>query len=605
MNSEIKYAEQDESGLLHVVFVGHVDHGKSTVVGRLLADSNALPEGKLEQVKAMCSRNARPFEYAFLLDALKDEQAQGITIDAARCFFKTPTRRYLFHDAPGHIEFLRNMITAAARADAAIIVIDAQEGIKENSKRHGYMASMLGLTQVSVVVNKMDLVNYGQTEFEQIKAEYLEFLGRFKLVPVSFIPISGRHGENIVNRGSNTGWYKGPTLMEQIEAFSPAIFQDSLPFRLPIQDIYKFTELDDDRRIFAGSVLTGTAKIGDELMFLPSKKKARIVSIEGYNIPETKQVSAGYAVGLTLDPQIYVPRGELAYKTTEAAPLTGTRFRVNLFWMGRDPLIKGKTYKLKIGATRQRASLVNIISVLDASELTTVTNKQQIERHDVAECIIETHRPIAYDLVVDLKNTGRFVIIDSHEISGAGIMLERIETNESNIKNHVAARETAWTGSSISQGQRAQIYGHNSKFIVFAGSDGRILDKMAAAFEKSLLDSGHKAYFLPSSNLVTGLEADIALENDRTDEHVRRIGELARILTDSGQIFITTASDIDSYDISTLELLNKPNEILVIGVDSELDAADLTISGGADIPYAVNAACELLKRENVIMDYQI
>src|SRR5690606_22044844 len=185
---------------LDIVAVGHVDHGKSTVIGRLMADTDSLPDGKLEQVKQMCKQNARPFEYAFLLDALKNEQAQGITIDTARCFFNTPRRHYIIHDAPGHVEFLKNMITGASRAQAALLVIDAFEGVRENSKRHGYILSMLGIRQISVLVNKMDLLGWDQDKFEAIVAEYGDFLGRLGVHPMSFIPVSARDGDNIVAR---------------------------------------------------------------------------------------------------------------------------------------------------------------------------------------------------------------------------------------------------------------------------------------------------------------------------------------------------------------------------------------------------------------------
>lgn len=196
-----------------IVMAGHVDHGKSTVIGRLLVETDALPRGKLAQVQATCRRHARPFEYAFLLDALKDEQAQGITIDAARCFFRTARRRYTLIDAPGHIEFLKNMITGASRAEAALLVIDAKEGIRENSKRHGYMLSMLGLRQLSVLVNKMDLVDYRQDVFEAVRRDYAAFLQRLGIEPASFIPVSGMRGANIADSAADTPWYTGPTVL--------------------------------------------------------------------------------------------------------------------------------------------------------------------------------------------------------------------------------------------------------------------------------------------------------------------------------------------------------------------------------------------------------
>ncbi|MEI8121497.1 MAG: GTP-binding protein [bacterium] len=412
---------------MSIVMAGHVDHGKSTVIGRLLAETGALPQGKLEQVRAQCRRNAKPFEYAFLLDALKDEQAQGITIDVARCFFKTAQRRYILIDAPGHIEFLKNMITGASRADAALLVIDAKEGIRENTKRHGYMMSMLGLRQLTVLVNKMDLVNYDEVVFERLRKDYTEFLARLQIHPVSFIPVSGMQGDNIAASTGAMPWYKGPTVLEQIDQFQSSRFPDTLPFRLPVQDIYKFTEQDDDRRIVAGTIETGSIAVGDAVVFQPSGKSSRIRSIEYFNGPAKTRATAGEAPGFTLDTQLYIKPGEWMVRADEPSPQVGTRLRVNLFWMNRAPMICGKTYKLKLGALRSTVKLVEILAVLDAAEIGVDSAKEQVDRHDVAEVILETPKPVAFDLISDIEQTGRLVIVDNFEIAGAGIILAKAE----------------------------------------------------------------------------------------------------------------------------------------------------------------------------------
>src|SRR5919199_5401157 len=231
---------------MNIVIVGHVDHGKSTVIGRLLADTHSLPQGKLEQVRAQCELNSKPFEFAFLLDALKDEQAQGITIDAARVFFKSQRRQYLILDAPGHIEFLKNMITGAAGAEAALLVIDAAEGVQENSRRHGYMVSMLGIRQLAVVVNKMDLVGWDRGVYDRIVHEYGAFLDQVGIRPSCFIPVSGRSGDNIADRSLHLSWYDGPTVLDALDAFHSEPPPVERPFRMPVQDVYKFTKQGDD-----------------------------------------------------------------------------------------------------------------------------------------------------------------------------------------------------------------------------------------------------------------------------------------------------------------------------------------------------------------------
>src|SRR3982751_1606913 len=230
-----------------IVIVGHVDHGKSTIIGRLLADTGSLPGGKLEQIKDLCARTAKPFEYAFLLDALKDERAQGITIDAARVFFRTPKRRYLILDAPGHVEFLKNMVTGAARAEAALLVLDAGEGIQENTRRHAYLLSMLGVRQIAVVVNKMDLVGSRQEDFDAFARDLGGFLGSIGLEPAAIIPVIGREGDNLANRSATMAWYTGPTVLEALDAFRSQGEAVDGPFRMPVQAVVKLTHRGGDR----------------------------------------------------------------------------------------------------------------------------------------------------------------------------------------------------------------------------------------------------------------------------------------------------------------------------------------------------------------------
>ena len=417
---------------MNIVVVGHVDHGKSTVVGRLLADTGSLPKGKLEQVKEYCKRNSKPFEYAFLLDALKDEQSQGITIDTARCFFKSKKRGYIIIDAPGHIEFLKNMISGAARAEAALLVIDAKEGIKENSKRHGYMLSLLGINQVAVCVNKMDIVDYDEKAFDKIKVEYEEFLEKIGIVPRAFIPISAREGDNIVKASKKLSWFKGHTVLSTLDSFEKAKAPEEKDFRLPVQDVYKFTKYNDDRRVVVGRVESGSISVGDKVVFLPSNKQSEIKSIEGFNVEPRKSISSGYSAGFTLKEQIFVNRGQIMCKVNEKLPYLGSEFKANIFWMGKKPMISNKEYKLKLATSDVPVRLHRIVKVLDSTNLA-ASCKQQIERHDVAECIIHCKKEIAFDLASEIEATGRFVIVDNYDIAGGGIIIEMIKNEEAGI----------------------------------------------------------------------------------------------------------------------------------------------------------------------------
>ncbi len=556
----------ETTNLLKIVIVGHVDHGKSTIIGRLLADTGSLPKGKLEQVQENCRRNSKPFEYAFLLDALKNEQKQGITIDMARCFFKTPNRNYMIIDAPGHIEFLKNMVTGAARADAALLVIDAHEGIQENSKRHGYILGMLGIKQVAVIINKFDLAEYSRNVYDTIVRDYSAFLKNIGVTASSFIPASGRFGDNIVKGSENISWYKGPSILEQLGTFTLKPDNLEKSFRMPVQDIYKFTEHNDERRIVAGTIETGKISIDDEVVFLPSGKESKVSSIEGFNSPVKREIGAPYATGFTLAKQIYIHPGDIMCRKGDALPTVATRLRVNIFWMGKAPFIKGKKYKLKLAAARASAELVDIINVLDASELSSIKGKKQLDRHDVGECVIETAKPIAFDFVSDIESTGRFVIVDNYEIAGGGIVIGKAEDENSLLKEHVRQREYSWEKGLISPASRVARNHHRGKTIVFTGDKDSGSHEIAKTLEQGLFNLNLNVYYLGVSSLVSGLDSDVKTDFEDRDEHVRRIGELARIMTDAGLIFITVIDNADEYDLEKLKLLNSPNEILVVNV---------------------------------------
>ncbi len=591
---------------MNIVVVGHVDHGKSTVIGRLMADTHSLPEGKLEQVKAMCRKNARPFEYAFLLDALKDEQSQGITIDTARCFFKTAKRDYIIIDAPGHVEFLKNMISGAARAEAALLVIDAHEGVQENSRRHGYMLGMLGIRQVVVLVNKMDLVNRDLGVFARVRDEYSAFLREVGITPIDYVPICARDGDNIAQPAA---WAPGVrSVLAHIDAFVKESEREKQPFRFPVQDVYKFTANNDDRRIFAGTIETGSIQAGDEIVFLPSQKRSRIATIERFNAPGREQAHAGEAIGFTLTDELYVRPGEVMCKSGDRQAHTSSRFRANVFWMGKAPLVKNKKYKLKLATLRAPVRLVEIVNVLDASDLSSDRGKHEVERHEVADCIFEAAKPIVFDLSRDIEATGRFVLVDNYEIAGGGIVTENASASSSSLQEHIRRREAGWEPSAIPAAIRASRYGHRSKFVVVTGASEVANKTIAQALEKRLFEKSNIAYYLGIANIDRGLDTDVLDSFDLREERVRRLGELARILTESGQIFITTITDVDVHDIERLKALNAPNEILVVVVgaaDYQDVHAHVQIPDGENLPEAVDRVCAYLKEQEIISDYCI
>lgn len=521
---------------MNIVIVGHVDHGKSTVIGRMLADTQALPDGKIEQIKEMCRRTAKPFEYAFLLDALKDERSQGITIDSARCFFNTDKRKYIIIDAPGHIEFLKNMITGAARAEAALLVIDAKEGICENSRRHGYMLEMLGIRQVAVLINKMDLVEYDRNTFEQIKKEYGEFLEKIKLKPTEFIPVSAMEGDNIASHSENMPWYNGHTVLEELDEFSNIASDTGLPFRMPVQDIYRFTEDGDNRRIVAGMVETGSFSKGDEIVFYPSGKSTSVNTIEEWGRENPVSISAGKSTGFTCVTQIYTKRGELACKKGEMPPHVGRKFRVSLFWLGRDAMTPDGSYMIKIGTSRAAVKINKILSILDASTLDK-NIKNRVDKYDIADCILEADKDIAYDLTSDIPNTSRFVIVSDYEISGGGI----ITASEGDSSDSVSK------GSAPVNAFERRAY-YKQKPYVFVIS-GEYSEAAAISAERTLLDSGRIVY-----RISEDIEAD-------------KIAGTAEILYNAGLVVTVPVMKSDLIKICT-DMDEKDIEYKVVSADS-------------------------------------
>ena len=538
---------------LHLVIAGHVDHGKSTLVGRLLADTNSLPAGKLDDIRALCDRTSKPFEYAFLIDALKDERAQGITIDAARVFFTTSTRHYIVIDAPGHIEFLKNLITGAARAEAALLVIDGQEGIQENSRRHATMLSMLGIRQLAVVVNKMDLAGYQQDRFDGVVATFRTFLTRLGVTAQTWIPVSARHGGNVVSRAPEMPWFTGPTVLEALEAFQPEPLAVDRPFRMPVQDVYKFTKFDDDRRIIAGTVDAGRARVGDELVFYPSGKRARVETIEAFHAPARREAAAGEATGFTVLPQVYTTRGELAARADEPAPLVTTRMRVSLFWLDHEPLTTDRDYLFKIGTARVPVRLEAIHTVIDASDLGETGEHRRVERHQVAECTLKVQRAVAFDLAADVATTGRFVLVHNYDIRGGGIIAAALPDRDESARSQVFIRNAKWTSSYVPAERRADRYGQRPTLVLVTGEAATDRKELARQLEAQLFDEGRHVYFLGMGNVLYGVDADLPRGQEQRREHFRRLAEVANLLLDAGLILIVSAAELTEDDLDVLK----------------------------------------------------
>lgn len=588
--------------VMPIVVVGHVDHGKSTVVGRLLADTGSLPDGKLDAVKELCRRTSKPFEYAFLLDALRDERDQGITIDAARVFFKSAERHYVVIDAPGHVEFVRNMVTGAARADAALLVVDAHEGVRENSRRHATMLAMLGVSQVAVVVNKMDLVGWSEAAFSAVAREMHTFLGRLQIEPAAVLPVSGLAGANLVAPSSKMPWYVGPTVLETLDRFTPALPAAAAPFRMPVQDVYRFTRFGDDRRIVAGTIESGTLAVGNTVVFYPSGKRSTVASIEAFHAPARTSATAGEATGFTLDEQIYTTRGELAVRADEPPPAVSTRLRGSVFWLGRDPLVTGRLYHLRLGTARVPMRVESIDHVLDAATLATAP-ATAVARHDVGECVLRLDRAVAFDRHDERAECGRFVIVDDYEIRGGGIVREALADGGEAAREAVARRNLKWEPSRIAPDVRAARFAQRPAMLIVTGPREQDRKGLAKELEARLFAAGRGVYFLGMANILYGVDADIDRTLANRHEHFRRLGEIAHLMLDAGLVLIVSAAELRLDDLEVVRAGVPGNRLVTVwwGPPEAAEVAcDLTIDDGVVLDAACTTIIAWLESRSVV-----
>lgn len=490
----------------------------------------------MEQVQRACAAENMEFEFAFLLDALLEEQEQNITIDTTQIPFKTATRNYMIIDAPGHKEFLKNMITGAANADAAVLVIAANEGVQEQSQRHAYLLSLLGVRQFCVVVNKMDLAEYSEARFREIEEKYREFLKTLNLKPRVFIPASARFGENITVRSSKMEWHEGPTLAEALDEMAPLPPPLDLPLRFCVQDVYKF----DERRIIAGRIETGTLEVGDELVFSPANKTSIVQSIEHWPAANGAGVSngtaiAGDSIGVTLREQIFVERGYVA-SHAKNAPIETNRFHADLFWIAHEPARVTHLYTARLATQEVKCQIVSLDEVMDSSSLERNTAKaDQLERNDVGRLTIQTRAPIVLDNHDRIPPLGRFVLIDDGRICGGGIVHGGVYTDRAAIKS----KNIFWSEGKITAQARAGQHGHRGAVVWLTGLSGSGKSTIAQALERELFIRAMHPYVLDGDNIRHGLNSNLGFSPEDRVENIRRVSEVAKLMADAGNVVIT------------------------------------------------------------------
>lgn len=405
--------------VLNFVIVGHVDHGKSTLIGRLLYDTDSLAPDKIVEMQKMSEARGRKNEFAYLLDHLEEERKQGITIDTTQVFFKTSKRQYVIIDAPGHVEFVKNMITGASQAEAAVLIVDAEEGVKEQTKRHSYMLSMLGLKQVVVVINKMDLVKYDQARFDQVQSDTESFLSSIGISPLMYIPIAALAGDNIANASVNMPWYNGQTFLQSLDSMKNRVPAENKSLIFPVQDVYKIA----DKRINAGRVEAGQIKKGQTVKVLPSGAKTIVRSVEKFLETPTEAI-AGESIGMVTEDALFLDRGDVVCVEGKEPQLTET-IRARVFWMSKKPLDISERLTIRCSTQETSCKITTIEKRINSSSLELLeTNAQTLNNLEVGEVVIKAKKPIAIDNFNNTQELGRFVLVVDENIIAGGIITD-------------------------------------------------------------------------------------------------------------------------------------------------------------------------------------
>ncbi|WP_342727942.1 adenylyl-sulfate kinase [Bradyrhizobium sp. B097] len=518
---------------LKLVVAGHVDHGKSTLIGRLLHETGSLPEGKVEELRRISEKRGMPLEWSFVLDAFQAERDQAITIDTTWIWLRTGHRDTVIIDAPGHREFLKNMISGAANADAGLLVVDALEGVKEQTRRHAYLLKLLGINQVVVAINKIDLVDNLEARFKELDADVRAYLRGLGIEPTAVVPISAREGDNLTALSVRTPWYSGPTLLETFSSLNVEAPASERPLRIVVQDVYKF----DERRIIAGKVTSGSAQVGDTLMFSPHDRIARIARIEPLDrLNPSDRISAGESVGIILDEQIFVERGNVASHFANP-PVLSNVFRGKLFWLGEKPLRAGATLKLRAGTLEAQVTVRAIESLLDLETLQ-LRRGDIVTRNDLATVRLSTSSVLPVADGHDDKMLGRFVLLDGFDTVGGGLIdLDGIPDQRSNPA--IKAANIKKVDLLVDRSEREIRHGHKGAVIWFTGLSGAGKSTLALRAERALFEAGWQTYVLDGDNLRHGLNSDLGFSADDRSENIRRIGEVAALFASAGLIVLT------------------------------------------------------------------
>jgi bifunctional enzyme CysN/CysC len=553
----------EQKSLLRFITCGSVDDGKSTLIGRLLYESKMIFEDQLTALAADSKKvgtRGGELDFALLVDGLAAEREQGITIDVAYRFFSTDKRKFIVADTPGHEQYTRNMVTGASTADLAVILIDARKGVLTQTRRHSYLVSLIGIRRIVLAINKMDLVDYSRDVYERIERDYREFGARIGLDDITCIPLSAVHGDNVVAHSDRMPWYHGPALMEHLERVPVGDDVALKPFRMPVQWVNRPSQ---DFRGFAGVIISGTVRIGDAVRVAPSGRQSRIARIL-LGDTDVDVAVANQSVTLTLTDEIDVSRGDVV-AAVDAPPAVADQFEATIVWMHDQPMLQGRTYLMKIGAQMSSATVAPLKYQVNVNTLEHVAAKR-LGLNDIGVCDLELTRPIAFEPYTENRDLGGFILIDrvSNTTVGAGLL-------------HFALRRSQnvhWQALDVNKHARARQKTQKPSVLWFTGLSGAGKSTIANMVEKRLHALGRHTYLLDGDNVRHGLNKDLGFTDADRVENIRRVAEVARLMTDAGLIVLV--SFISPYRAErrmARELVEK-GEFLEVFVDTPLSIAE-------------------------------
>ena len=557
--------EQQHKSLLRFITCGSVDDGKSTLIGRLLYESKLIFEDQLAALEADSKRvgtQGQEIDFALLVDGLAAEREQGITIDVAYRFFSTDKRKFIVADTPGHEQYTRNMATGASTASLAVLMIDARKGILTQTRRHSFIVNMLGVKHLVLAVNKLDITGYDQGVFDKIVADYHAFAAQIGIAPerIQAIPMSALRGDNVMERSTQTPWYHGPTLMEHLEAVDPDDDGQSAPFRMPVQWVNR---PNLDFRGFAGMVASGVIRTGEAVKALPSGRQstvARIVTQDG----DLEEAVAGQSITLTLADEIDISRGDMICAANAPAPVAD-QFQATILWMSDSEMLPGRAYLMKIGAQTAQATIAQPRHAIDVNTLEHLAART-LTLNEIGLCNLSLDRKIAFDPYAENRDTGGFILIDRMTNATVGMGLINFALRR--------ADNVHWQALEVDRAAHAAMKGQKAAALWFTGLSGSGKSTIANIVEKKLFAMGRHTAMLDGDNVRHGLNRDLGFTDADRVENIRRVAEVARLMTDAGLIVLTAFISPFKAERRMARDLMAPGEFIEVHVDTPLDVAE-------------------------------